>query len=149
MKFFFVLLLSVSAVAHAQFAKAHIQGVVTDSLGRPLNGVVVYVFFTGETLITQTDSLGFYTLSGIRVYSADMYFLKSGYIPQQVKPIYLTDQQVKQVNIVLHTQGHSTPFTISAGRVPLLEVTACELIGLKRTKKEVRRYRRHYRSLHK
>lgn len=130
MKYFFILLLS-TTMAHAQFATADIQGFVTDSVGQPLSGVWVCIHYSGKVRTTQTNMAGYYSLPGIPVYRADLYFYRSGYIPQPFKDIYLKDGQLKQVNMILHAEGHYTSFTIYGGKVALLEWYSCVLIGEK------------------
>lgn len=120
MKCLFILLF-ITTTAHAQFATANIQGIVTDSMGQPLSHVGVTIHFFGKFRTTQTNLAGFYSLPGITIYEADMYFYRSGYRPQLIKGVYLKDGQVKQVNMLLHNQRHYAPFTIYAGKVPFID----------------------------
>jgi hypothetical protein len=107
----FIILIGICFIGHAQ-QTAHIHGVIRDSLGQPVQDVIVGLAGNAGVQPAITDARGKYDYAIPAGKEVNVFFYHPGYVSQNIK-VNLNDNENKQIDISFHSSASSSLQTVS------------------------------------
>jgi hypothetical protein len=132
------MVLLLSAAATAQVDQARISGMIRDSQGAVIPGVMVMTTNenNGEVRTATSNSSGFFVLAGVAPGQYSIVAKTQGFAPAQFEHVPVGVGQERTVDIVLAPESVQTSITIDGGEMVMIDVSSAR-VGVNVGEREV------------